>query len=150
MLSTEKRTSLLETPISIAGIWNTVELGIVIISKKKKTYPEKAEWTKSLIYSIIDVASKQSPEFRHVVIRSLNLFKWLGNLSKKFLAWALLITQNDSSDTLRHKRSPGERWPEGGQREAASRAGLCAPQTLPPHKCEWAWWGQKRVFSVSK
>ena len=42
---------------------------------KKKTYPEKAEWSKSFIYSIIDVASKQSPEFRHVEIRSLNLFK---------------------------------------------------------------------------
>lgn len=92
----------------------------------EKPYSRKAEQTKSFISSIIAETSKQSPEFTHVVIRSLNLLYWLGNLSKTFLSWAALITHKMTEQTHWeiNSNSERERWPTKGQQEAVFRSGL--------------------------
>lgn len=65
----------------------------------RDTHPRTAAHTKSSTGSIIARASKGSPQCRRVVIRSLNLLYWLGNLSKKFLSWTALITHKMTGQT---------------------------------------------------
>lgn len=99
---------------------------------------------------LIDVASKPGLEFRHVVIRSLNLLKRLGNLSKKFLPWAVLITHKKGQ--LIHKARQAVTWREMA-RVRAVRSGLqtwslgTSNPTILQAQTSLVW-SEKSVFSV--
>ena len=86
-----------------------------------------------------------------MVIRSLNLLHWLGNLSKELLSRAELIT---------HKMTEQTRWETNGNLEREMARGRAARghvhmvsmnmKPYQPHKYKQVYWDWKTVFSGSK